>query len=663
MRNNRPKQDPIELLKRAAKVGITADNHRLFKILIAHGDDARIYSQLEASIAQRELREELNSCPFNMPSSMQGDIILGKNGAGTNRYESKYAPSHLLGIGATGVGKTVFLTFLLIQYLPLSKGMWIFDFVKRELRGFRRLAQKTGSNVIVCRHENLRVNLLDPQDLDPSLYANVCSEFITLSLGLPPVAKLILKICITNQYEKSGLLLNPKAPPPTLSELIEEIKHFDGNKPAKEAILIRLQALLVNQRQIFSVQRGFKISELARRKIVWEFDGLETQYQNLFVSYLLSNLFAHRVANPCNDLAMVALDEAGRVYSKNAESANEGPSYIANMTSVIRSKRIGLLVWTQSCYDLSNSIIANSGIKVLCRVGTATDYDTFGRAMGLISKQIQWAKTDLGIGSQIIKTGFGWPKPFLNQTPNISIPNDVTDLEVELSVAPLLATVQEQEKPAVALIPPATKPLKPQGGGTDLTDDEKALLEQLENNPMIASATEHYKQAGLSTKRATIAKRSLIARKMIKETPLESGKRGAAKAFLEVITSKGSGRNGGKLHNYLRKIAQDWYINQNCKTECEKAVTVNGLQKFVDLAVTWPDGKKEAVEIETEDTPRALENVQKNMELGVDIITVLAPNVKIRQAIQNRVNPNIQTEHAHRLHFPSISLFERKEQS
>nr|MBC8481271.1 hypothetical protein [Planctomycetota bacterium] len=303
-----PKQNPVELLKRAAKLGITPSDYYKFRILFAKGYDARIYAGLESSINFREIRQSLNPSIFDTPEQMHGDIILGKNDGDVSRYDSKYAPSHLLGIGATGVGKTVFLVFLLMQYLLIASGMWIFDFVKRELRGFKRLAEKIGYTVIVCRHENLRINILDPQGSEPSLHANICSEFITLSLSLPPVAKLILKICITSLYEKFGLFTNPDAEPPVLSELINEVKHFDGNKAAKEAIAIRLQALLVNKREMFSVRRGFKISELAKKIIVWEFDGLETQYQNLLVLYLLSNLFAHRVANPSKDLVVVALD-------------------------------------------------------------------------------------------------------------------------------------------------------------------------------------------------------------------------------------------------------------------------------------------------------------------------------------------------------------------
>ncbi|TKJ38327.1 MAG: hypothetical protein CEE38_06100 [Planctomycetes bacterium B3_Pla] len=657
-----PKENPVELLKRAAKLGITPSDYYKFRILFAKGFDAKVYASLKSSIGFREFRQSLNPSLFNTPEQMHGDIVLGKNDGDVSRYDSKYAPSHLLGIGATGVGKTVFLVFLLLQYLPIASGLWIFDFVKRELRGIKRLASKINHEAIVCRHENLRINLLDPQGSEPSLYANICAEFITLSLGLPPVAKLILKICITNLYEKFRLFTNPDTEPPILSELIDEVKQFDGNKAAKDAILIRLQALLVNKRQIFSIRRGFRVSELAKRIIAWEFDGLETQYQNLFVSYLLSILFAHRVTNPSKDLVVVALDEASRLYSRKAEAANEGPSYIATMTSVIRRMYIALFVWTQTCHDLSNSIIANSGIKIMCRVGSGADYDTFGRAMGLTSQQIQWCKTNLGIGTQVIKMGFGWMEPFLNHSPNIRIPDNVTDAEVRQSVQQLLDMVPKPGKPTLLLTKSTsqgTNSKKDNKDNSGLTADEKSLLDQIRNNPQVPSATIHYKMAGLSTKRATVAKQALLSKKLINETPLESGKRGAANIFLEVVTNTSAGRLGNSLHNYLRRKAEEWYLAENCKTESEKSFLVNGQRKFVDLAVTWPDGREEAVEIETDDSIRALENIRKNLDAGFGLISVLTPNRKVREVIRKRVNMEIDRSEHHRIRFPAISFYDQ----
>ena len=652
-----PEYDPTELLKRAAKIGITTSNYHNFRILFAKGYEPRMHASLNSSISFHELRQALNQIPFKTSERMEGNIILGRNSGGITRYQSHYAPTHLLGVGATGVGKTVFLIFLLLQYLLIATGIWIFDFVKRELRGFKRLAGQVGFDVIVCRHEWLRINLLDPQGTDPSLYANVCAEFITLSLGLPPVAKHILKICIIHLYERFGLFNNRNAEPPILVELIDEVRHFEGNKPAKDAILIRLEALLSNKRQVFNVRHGFPVDKLAKKLIVWEFDSLEMSYQNLIVSYLVSMLFLHRVSNPSRELVIVALDEASRLYSKRAEAASEGPSYISTMTNVVRKMFIALFVFTQTCFDLSNSIIANSGLKILFRVGAAQDYEIFGRAMGLTSEQIQWCKTNLAEGNQVIKMGFGWQQPFLNKSPMIHIPEDVSDSEVRESVQPLLDLISTPAIPQLSL-PVSCNRQQSDQRSQNLITDEEILLSQIKANPDITSATVHYKMAGLGTKRGTVTKQSLVSKNILKETLLESGRRGRAEMYLELVEDS-VGRFGSCIHRYMCKKAQDWYNGQSCITEPEKSFNHNGQQIFVDLAVTWPDGKTEALEVETQDTERALENIKKNLALGFKVISVLTPNQKVRNAIKRRIVGELTPGDFSQIKFPPMSFYSK----
>jgi hypothetical protein len=165
--------------------------------------------------------------------------------------------------------------------------------------------------------------------------------------------------------------------------------------------------------------------------------------------------------------------------------------------------------------------------------------------------------------------------------------------------------------------------------------------------------------AGLSTKRAIAAKQGLLTKGLIKEVVLESGRRGAASMFLEVATNTSAGKLGNSLHNYLRKKAEDWYLPQNCKTEIEKSFLVNNQRRFVDLAVTWPDGRTEAVEIETADTQRALENIQKNILIGFNAIFVLTPNRKVREAIKKRMIKEIDHVDHSRICFPAISFYDR----
>ncbi|KKR96379.1 MAG: hypothetical protein UU48_C0032G0003 [Candidatus Uhrbacteria bacterium GW2011_GWF2_41_16] len=652
-------KDPMEFLKRILPLhgGVTPLDHRDLRILIAHGFEPKAYARLEGRTSFRELKQSLNLVPFNPPTRMDGDIILGRNTHGINRYHSVNATSHLLGLGATGVGKTVLLIFLLLQYLFIASGMWIFDFIKRELRGFKRLAERLGFSPIICRYEWLRINLLDPQGLDPAQYANICAEFITLNLGLPTVAKHILKICIIRLYERFGLFNNSNAAPPLLAELVEEVRIFKGNSSAKEAILIRLEALLANKQEIFNIRRGFPIRELAKKIIIWECDGLEMQYQNLFVSYLISMLFAIRVAEHSQELVLVALDEGGKIYSKRAESANEGPSYISTMTSVIRKMFIALFVWNQTTYDLSNSIIANSGIKILCRLGSAQDYEVFGRAMGLTSAQIQWCKLNLGVGMQVIKMGFGWQEPFLNYSRLIHIPDNVSDNEARASAQTLLDMVSGTTTPILYLPAPHENPAN-EPNADKLTPDEEILYEHVAQHPDITSATEHYQLTGLGTKRGTAAKEGLKRKKQLKETPIESGKRGGTQLYLEPIYL-GGGRLGSGVHRLLRKKAYGYHLTQNCDAQEEKRFDLDGRTVFVDMAVRHPDGRTEAIEVETEDGEHVLENIRKNLALGFDIISVLTPNRKVRDAIKKRAIKAIDTNDIGRIHFPAISFYDK----
>jgi hypothetical protein len=125
------------------------------------------------------------------------------------------------------------------------------------------------------------------------------------------------------------------------------------------------------------------------------------------------------------------------------------------------------------------------------------------------------------------------------------------------------------------------------------------------------------------------------------------------------VIDDNSGGSGGKgLHRYMRNKADPWYIWQNCTTEAEKCFTIDGQRFYVDLAITWTDGKTEALEVETQDSPRAVNNVKKNLAIGFDTISVLTPNRKVRDAVRNRVITEIETKYHERIQFPSISFYE-----
>ena len=134
----------IDLIRRIKLLpgGITPADFADLTFIIARGFEPRAFGRLKARTERRELEESLIDHTFADPSPMQGDIIMGRNATGVTRYDSRYSPMHLCGIGSTGSGKTVFLISVLICYLLIARGIWLFDFAKRSLRGFLRIAEK-----------------------------------------------------------------------------------------------------------------------------------------------------------------------------------------------------------------------------------------------------------------------------------------------------------------------------------------------------------------------------------------------------------------------------------------------------------------------------------------------------------------------------------------
>ena len=164
--------------------------------------------------------------------------------------------------------------------------------------------------------------------------------------------------------------------------------------------------------------------------------------------------------------------------------------------------------------------------------------------------------------------------------------------------------------------------------------------------------------ATLSTKRGSVAKQGLIQKKLVKETPVESGRRGRAKLFLEAINGSATGSAGGALHNHIRDKAENWHKHQGCITEREELIKIDGRNRFVDLAVTWPDGSTEAVEVETGNIERAIENIKKNLSAYFDQISVLTPNKKIRESIKGKAHREINSLDLNRVKFPSLDRYE-----
>jgi hypothetical protein len=333
------------------------------------------------------------------------------------------------------------------------------------------------------------------------------------------------------------------------------------------------------------------------------------------------------------------------------------------MISVVREKLISLKFFAQTAYGLSNSVIANTAIKVLLAAGSPHDYEIFGSSMSLDAKKIQYAKTTLTVGSQIVKMSFGHRLPFINYSPDIIIPQDVTDEEVRQSVQILLDLMPKPNVPSALplCLPDSSVPNETK---TNLTENEQAFIAQVKQHPEIISATEHFKMLGGGTKNMAAVKQSLVSKGLIKETPLESGRRGRKSLYLEVVEENQQGRLGGNLHRYLRAKVEKHYHSRGASVVIEKSYLLNGICVYVDVVVMWPDGTAEAVEIETQASEHAIQNIHKCLAIkeclgsGFATIHVVTPNRDIRRGIQCRLEKVADVDLS-RIKFSPMSFFDK----
>lgn len=237
---------------------------------------------------------------------------------------------------------------------------------------------------------------------------------------LPPRASKLLNVAIVRQYEQRGVLRG-SSDFPTVYDLREDVaSSADANAPAKHALLDALDAVLTSIGDALRYRVGWTSSDLAARRIVFEFGGIPEPAKNLILNALLLAEFTSRVArgvsNPRMDL-WICLDEAARIVSSSNPTGG-----LSDLSGLIRGTGIGLDLGVQSA-DIAPSILSNTATKVIGRCGSATDYELMSAAMGLTREQQAWIKTHMVPGLFVGQLGEGaWREPFVFRIPPLHIP-------------------------------------------------------------------------------------------------------------------------------------------------------------------------------------------------------------------------------------------------
>ncbi|MBK8270288.1 MAG: hypothetical protein IPK83_19130 [Planctomycetes bacterium] len=93
--------------------------------------------------------------PFPLPRLCHGNLVLGTDVNGRPvRVPVHYLNGHSITVGNSGSGKTTRSHFMTLQVAPMVRGVWLFDFRKREFRILRPLLARMGVDSSSCPREN-----------------------------------------------------------------------------------------------------------------------------------------------------------------------------------------------------------------------------------------------------------------------------------------------------------------------------------------------------------------------------------------------------------------------------------------------------------------------------------------------------------------------------
>ena len=392
---------------------------------LAFGEDEHVNELIQQEVLPEMLCNELVEYPFPMPpdDDIWGPINFGScevTGAPAGIFPHEL---HTLIVGASGKGKSTLNKHLIIQHLDAGIPVLIPDFENEyaELLGDDRIA--------VLGMDDLKWNPLEvPPGMDPVFYRQTFCSIFADTCGLLIASKSYLDDAIDRLYTLYGVY-NGSDNFPSMYDLADLLKEMLKRSRATsrfttygEVCLNRAQGFALAFPNVLDCSRGMPLQLLTRGNVIIELNGVDHEYQSLFVTLMLSWLCCHRIANdlrnnPEHDLA-VFIDEAQRLFDAQLERRPyQGIPTISHLVATVRKYNLKLFVAAQQPSLLASSIKANSFCKVELALGSGGDMLDMGSSMYLTPEQTYFSRK-LEVGQAIVKFSGRWPEPFIIRIPH-----------------------------------------------------------------------------------------------------------------------------------------------------------------------------------------------------------------------------------------------------
>ncbi|MBI2848935.1 MAG: ATP-binding protein [Chloroflexi bacterium] len=569
--------------------------------------------------------------------------------------------AHTLVCGTTGAGKSILLSYLILNLNLSGFTTLVMD---TEAEYARRLVPIL-RDMAVISWKDLRLNFHVPIGGDDIIDTIERVRRLLREEWLREGSLGILSELLHQEYVAASEWNQY----PTVRSVLDRFDRFQRRygrvRDYYESARVRYQVL--SDLPVYRCQEGMPIKRFVERSTTINLSGLSPEHLGFVVRDLLLSVARHLEQQPAPKPLIVVMDEASRVINRKLEArADVGEPIVYDLLRSLRKRKGGFIFADQIVSQLPPHVLALCGTRIALLQGSGVDIRDLANCMSLDKDQSAYLLAVPFRRAIIHSPKWIWPSAFLAEIPEVIL-RQASDEDLEQRMKESLEglewkpleIVRERVQPLQSQEPRrmASHPVMPVG---------KQALDYLcdvaQRPALWASARDaSLKISGWMGNRI---RKELKDAGLVEELTLRTGKRGGQLLFIEptrsgweLLKSLGvpitnlRGR-GGTAHKLIQHFVAEWYRRQRHGARVTIEEDLGGHP--VDVSVIGDE--RVAVEVIVTGEDVALEQLHSNL-LNYGMVILVFEDIQKMEKIREQVEDAFSEDERSRMGFESSGKY------